>query len=498
MPLDLISLEALILFLVIYYNSEYNISNGKGINDNSTIGLINLLNLKEDIIMTTTISLKKNNAFDFSWLAPTICRLTESFGKGSIFSNWSKYQTSNVELEEIKKLIGDPDISISLKSEISYFCRSKIAEFSLYTMARRSEKFVRYAMYYMTDRNAKKIKMNKEDREFVNTISFYAGYGKIYEYDRINDITQYDIESASGVFTAPHCILLSEIRSRLNAESFVNKWKSKLASETILNINERIPLETTNKSYTDTDGFIHPFFKIVNGGASSIVFPKKPEYMDSDTFKLFDTDLSKILDGKEYYYSKKDDGAWYLNIKEGYSEKSFLLDDGSIMGPRKAYILGRIMLDNGYTDTLFVDINSNLATTLKIIDNPFYCLTIDEINEAKKNMFKNQAIYHYIDFSNSGYIFDSFTNVDKGAEMFERYIGGVIEVLKKSNIPSVRLRITDYKSPVCFTLVSDDKCNHTLLDCSQTIIKDLKLFVTSKSIIIKNGETSTEFKVNSK
>jgi hypothetical protein len=403
------------------------------------------------------------------------------------FSNNCKYaKVSAKEDKDIMDKIGNPDISDSLKQEIRYISNNKVALGIYLTLAKRSERYVRWTMYYMTHQDAKKINMAKEDREFVNSLAYYAGFGKIYECDEAKDLRKYDVAQSYGVFNAPHMILFSDIRERFSDPDFKALWQANIAAKSIIDINTK----RITTSQVDDQGFIHPAFTIVDGTEPpSIVMPKQPASMDNETFKLFESVFGKIIGNREYNYSMDDMGNWCITATEGIVMQTYLIDDGSIMGGRKVSILGRYMRLDGFTDTVFVDVNKHPAIAGKILTVPFYVMAPDEVSAVFRDMYQNCFIYRFIDFSNTGDIYDKVSLTENGDNIFGRYLDGVVKILGLEHV-DCRLRFAEFKSIHSFTLVSDDKCKTTLNanSMSPNILSGFKIRIADKKAYVMMGK----------
>lgn len=415
---------------------------------------------------------------------------------------FSKYLSDEKVFKEVDDMLGNPDISITLKSKISKMAGSPALEVAYISLARKTEKLIRYTLYYVTTHNAPKIKLSKKEREFVNTVAYYIGYGTIYNYDGVNDIQDYDIEHNFGTFNKDFLLMLRELRDIISKESFEAKWKAKLAAESILDtsvamlgVNDGSIVNST----IDENGMITPIFFTTNSEVANIITPKRPSYMDDDTFVKFENAFKGIL-SDNYYYTRNNDGCWVLNIYNPNSiiENSYIIDDGSIMGGNVVSILGNYQMSTGYIDTIFVNVSTHKDIVGNILSSPFYTLTNDELHAVSKDMFDNCKIYRTIDFSNTGEIMNMVDLVNNGKDTFGRYLSGVLSILEAKGIDA-RLRFSEFASPTSFVLVSDDKCSSPLPgSTSTTIIPDLKVLVTTNKMILVNNGTSEEFTVTRK
>ena len=73
------------------------------------------------------------------------------------------------------------DISEDMYEDILEVSDNHLIKIDLCNTALKTNKWVDYAIWYMSHPNAKLIQVNKKTKRFVNAISTLAGYGLIYK-----------------------------------------------------------------------------------------------------------------------------------------------------------------------------------------------------------------------------------------------------------------------------------------------------------------------------
>lgn len=331
-------------------------------------------------------------------------------------------------------------------------------------LAEYTNKWIAYAMYYMTTYNTNLLTngVTRQEKEFVNGIAELAGYGKIYQDADVANIEKYDSHGKNDNYKEDFLLDYPDLKRRLVEDDFIQKWHAKKSQEYLYGGNTP-RIDTTKldgpNCRVDENGYIHPlFFNPVSD--NSTIVTKRDACIDEETFNRFEKVLSQYINPNDkYYYTKDQDGNFNLVIQrnKAMAEDRYIIDDGSIMGGTGIYILANY--DAGdCQDSLFVNATKFHDIVSLIINNKFFIIKKEDAEFIMKtDQFQNPIIYHHIDMTNTQWL-DSLNASEK--VVLEKSILAAIKVLDKSS--DTRLRFLEYTNPVQFTLVSDIEVKSTL------------------------------------
>lgn len=345
---------------------------------------------------------------------------------------------------------------------------STLIEFDLISTAIKTNKWVNYAIWCMTDDNSVLLKADKDARELVNAISMIAGFGRIYQSSGVVDLNKYDIANKDREVGSKFLLSIEDLKKRFEDEEFRKAMRYKLAKINA-EINKNLIPASTNffgtPARVDNDGLIHPIF-FSNSSLREVMGPKQGD-LPKELFDRLDAALAPMITDAKYKYSYEASSHLPLltierNNSYGATE-SFLLDDGTIMGGSTISILGTYRTVNGNFDFIFVDVMKLPHIAFSIINRSFYQLTPDEVAEAFSVMLQNYSIYNIIDFSNTPW-FDYMTDNEKVA--LTKHLSDIIGFMHQDAgiYFSPRLRFTEYINPDNFGLISDNQVKSPLKD----------------------------------
>ncbi len=353
---------------------------------------------------------------------------------------------------------------------------SYFANVSEITVAIKTNHLIGYAMYYMATDSAKIIPLSKEEKEFVNGVSTYAGYGKIYTDCDNLDIEPYDCDIVTKKNAEKHILDLQYLNEKLNDEEFQQLWKAKLARLMIL--DPSVP-QLNGTVYTpeferlgfnarkDENGYIHPiFFKDSFDPATTqpqnpINYVRKGPGVSDEAYEKFEKAFSSYFASSPDYhrYVVDRNGNYNLiitRVNAMNAEDAYIIDDGSIMGGSNVYIMGSYISNMNTKESIFVNVNKHPDITSHILSNSFYVIDPMKVYEiANMDYLKNINIYNLIDFSGTDWL-DNITDPS------ERYIFSKNLTAAIAVCDGERMRFLEYQGPTKFTLISDKKCKSSL------------------------------------
>lgn len=399
------------------------------------------------------------------------------------------------EAFKMSQQIDTTDLSDKLYSDIRRMSRgSIIMEVAFTTTAIRTTKFIKYALYYLVDDNAKRIVMDEMDQRFVNSIAEMCGVQKIYpEMDSLN-LADYDSTNANHKYKKAYLLDLADLEMKVSNPEFIKLVKARAGRTSILDTGIGMLPGTVNGiiGRLDDDGLIHPIFFKPTDNSSQNYMKRQSAAISDKTFNKFENAFYNIFgQDDKYYYSTDEHGCYTLNIvrQNAYNAvDTYIIDDGSILGGTDVSILVSYMLPNDVVDKVFVNMNiANQDLIRKILNNRFYIMNKDEAMEAIYAMFNNAKIYHYVDFSDTDW-FSDLTPTDR--TILERKLGQIIQVIN-----DVRVRFNSFAGVGNFVLVSDKQCRSQLSydgTTSRNIEEGLVISVVDNSLTITHQDGQTQ------
>lgn len=412
------------------------------------------------------------------------------------------YQIADKEVKKAEETMDYGDISIDLYSEIVAIADgNRKEEELLLAKAIITEKWIKYALYYLTDKDAVKIVADAEAQELVNGVIelLLPQVGKLYDNAKIANLHKYNASELRNGYNGNYILNIDDITKRFTTE-LIEKAKEKFNIDSEANeedpySNLVIPKEPVieRMGRYDSEGYFHPIFlkdkdQIIE---ENNTIPVKPDYMNDEIFNKFETVFAPLTKNIKYFYNINQYGNWCINVvtRDGLAICSYILDDGTIMGGSKISILGRCQGSNGYLDTLFVDVEKFPNIVTEILTNSLYIMTPSEVSTVSSSLLHNGAIYHNIDFQNT-----QFMNDEIVVRNIESALSACIQLIN----PDIRMRFENFIDPSNFTLVSDSKCVSPLGYDNTTatrIQNDLKLVVEGNTITKIEGGKGTKYQL---
>ena len=361
------------------------------------------------------------------------------------------------------------DISEDMYEDILEVSDNHLIKIDLCNTALKTNKWVDYAIWYMSHPNAKLIQVNKKTKRFVNAISTLAGYGLIYKDMPPIDLKIYDINSPERKLGGKFLINLDELKERLVDPIFVRNMNLK---------KNKIAIEELRKSEQFNDGdIIHPFF--FNNIPIQDIGPKQGEGIDDILFYKLENSIGKLIINK-YCYFKDQFGVLRAKvIKDQYgTTEDYVLDDGSISGGTKISILG-MSASSGY----WVWVNSEIYPDIayNMLNRSFYYLNDDEVNRVNYyNLFSFET-NRFIDMANTPWV-DYLNDMDK--MYIEKYVSAILRHHSNDPLisPYTKFRFKSYTNCHNFVLVSDE---NVIL---QSITNEPFVYTLSLRYTVENGD----------
>lgn len=377
-----------------------------------------------------------------------------------VISNASKIHKERVEgrnevLQRATKAFKYP-VTGRLEKECNRLSNGNIASKGMYMkLAGDTCRLVSYTLWYMTNADVELIDANDTEKEFINAIGDYVGYGKLYREAGSSDLEWYDAKKRALGYSGPFLICIEDLEDIRIRQDFDRKWHETLQKR---NIETEVELPSPV------------------GTAAPVVFNAWPELrhdikplsMPEVLFTNFEVALDPFLRKMihiDHWYDVDPEGNYVLNIQPydsadnvtTYSPmiRTYTLDSGYIMGGSGISIMGKYGdPTTGWVDNIFVNVDQFPGIVTAILSSPYYVMG-PEAQEVFNAGFNNGKIYRYIDLSNT-YFLDTISKEDK--VMLNRTLSGCISVMDFE----LRYRIEDYVSPTKYKLIADQKCISTL------------------------------------
>lgn len=333
-----------------------------------------------------------------------------------------------------------------------------LAEIALTHMALKSNEWVSYAKYFMTNNDANIIKAPESAKRLVNSISLLAGFGKIYEDADSYDLTKLDSKRGKISSDQEWLVDVDQISKDITDPKFREAMKDRMI----------VLGKVAYGSTVINTGNINPIQSSIN----------KQNNLPDDLFNMLELYLKALLKDKSYYYHLEDTGLVILNI---YSNTmsifnntqtfySYTIDPGIIMGGTVVSVLCKYYKDDAMnTDTIFVSAQ-HPDILFSVFDDPNYVLSPEQVAEAYSEQFKNGLIYRYFDLSNTEFL-DTIDTTSR--EELELRLSAIIILLQQTPDPNhdiPRFRISNYKDPSHFEVISDSLVKAPLLSANSTEI----------------------------
>lgn len=399
-----------------------------------------------------------------------------------------KKQRDSIEVkieEELKKAVKATQSKVDdeVIEDITDSRLAIIHDYNLLFRAQFTNKWIGYALYYMTDESANLVNCDTDVMIFLNSICSAAGFGKMYQ-----DIGSYPLEIyeiANPMYDIENCkfiINAKKLRQRLNDKEFTSKIRKVQKKESIKQLSI-----AKNEEKVETPKYFMPAFTIVNNSqpTANKILEKKGEGVDDELFQRLESVFGVLLSNDNYRYDCNN-GIVTLSIlsNNGYIINAYTVDYGNILGGTKISLLTYFNI-NGFMDSIFFDVNKHKEIANNVLR--YNNISDVELNEVITDNFMNGTIYKYIDFSNTPWM-DNLSVLDKAN--LEKRLSYIVEKLKDlagviNDAP--RLRFIDYRDTSNFIL-SSDKCVVSQLPgvTSDIIAEGLSIIMNDKSVSIIN------------
>lgn len=373
----------------------------------------------------------------------------------------------------------------------------------LVAKATNTSKWIQYALYYMSDPDAKLVAaVEPKTKEFLNGISTMFGFGKMYESADTADLEVFDPKSEKFNIKLAYLLSVEALKEKAKPylaqiEDRKKQLEEMQKEDDMVDFGEtNIPKFTTVKD--EGSNIIHPiFFTKKDTNDSSEEWVKQGESISDDLFKKLEANFSEFLEGYEYRYEMCETGLINLFIKRqiitGFAQDIYTIDPGIVMGKDKFYILGRIP-----NDTIFVSTeHKNIVS--EIFASKFYVLRPDEIQEVAMDYFCNNNIYRYIDMTDTGFLnkldYDSYQKLGKKLTFIINQMKSLNDGI--TDIP--RFRFDKFESVEKFSIISDDKVVSPLKNSKETsslIAKGLTFEIDGDHVVQKMNDLSINYKID--
>lgn len=406
------------------------------------------------------------------------------------------------ELEKASKEMDFGEISGRLYSDIVIVSEdNRQVEQLMLAKAITTEKWIRYALYYLTNENVTKVVADKETQEFVNGVIKYVlpEAELLYPDQKAANLDKYNILNLMPTYSGKFVLSMYELNDRLDDEMMetarmlrVPGYKKSVTESPIV-IN---PITIGRTGRYDADGMYHPSFLNVDElAASNNAIPTRPDYMTDEEFNLFESKLLPLIpdDVKHFYFRDQHDN-WNIGIVSNYGTcvNEYLLDDGTIMGEDDVFVMGSNQTSEGYISRTFVNVTRHPEVASKILASASsYMITPFEIDEIGSQLLP-WFVYHHVDMSNTGFLADPAVKKD-----ITKPLCAAVQTVDMN--ADARFRFESYSDPTHFTLIADSRCKSPLAYTGETARNitvpgnELKLVVSDNVITLIYAGQETKY-----
>lgn len=342
----------------------------------------------------------------------------------------------------------------------------------IFQKALDGQKLVQYAYWYMTDEKATLVKKNQTDREIINSIASYFGFGKIYESAGVIDLRIYDPSYENEYFElSKYIFCINDFVKKSEDKSFMEKIaarKEQILAESQSPQDDEPEEDSSNPSHfwtVNEEGLYNPIYVVKDAKELNPELPIQGAGISDKAFKKLEELFKEYLTNDEKHrYEALDNGMYkfYITRKETGVEEFYTVDlDGMVMGCNKSYILA-----NTENDTMFVSFEHK-DIIKNILQSGFYRMSHNEYQKVIQDYFRNLNIYRYIDLTNSGFL------KELSPEDFQKLGKKITFILSKlagqnasGDFP--RFRFNKWVSVEDFMIISDPEVKSPLADVDGT------------------------------
>ena len=407
-----------------------------------------------------------------------------------------KKQTSEA-FKEAEKEFGGSFSKQQTEDIINKSGTDNLGKVKLLAKAMETNKWLQFALYYMTNENAILVKADEAEKELVNGIAKYFNFGKIYESAEIADLEVYDMSCEDKYIPVPKFIIsisgdiIPRTKDDLIMQKIANR-KEQLSAEKEFPQDDAPDEEFIKPSFvTDEDGVIHPVF------FTDIVItedkPVKGEGISDELFNRMETSLVPLIGENKHRYEVYGDLISLFISRPNGIEEQYIIDPGVVMGKDKLYILANVP-----GDTLFVSIE-HVDIVKNVLGNKFYILNPVEIQEVIQDYFRNLNIYRYIDMNKTSFLKDLDT---ESFQKLGKKLTFIISQIQSQSNPDQQLprfRFNSWESVDKFMIISDPDVKSPLKmtgETSPVIMEGLMFIVEGDKVTQKLRDAIVEFHID--
>lgn len=305
-----------------------------------------------------------------------------------------------------------------------------------------------------------------EDRKIKDTVEIMCGMGKQWGQGGI-DIDDVSATCIENVFSS----LKSIIEKLFNNSDFI--YKLDVISDSFKMAKEKFPPKKSDPNVLYFSNNI----------------PLQIRGMEQKTLDVIADTFGSLLEGKQYQFNQAGAMVELIILSNNLGYWKYTIDPGCLLG-RGISIIGNTPAGT----TQYVNIK-HTEIVKKILDDPLYILSPEEVQIARSDMFMNERIYCSIDMSDMNNYFDKLSE-DEYNKLGKKlsYIINIDIILVSGNLP--RMRFGKFNSIDDFELVSDKDCLSPIYNITSNILfPELKIVVKGDQITVYIGQNSTEYKI---
>ena len=366
--------------------------------------------------------------------------------------------------------------------------RSSFAQVDIMSKLLKTEQWVRYAYFYMTDNSAELFELDTETCELCNGISVLAGFGKMYPRYAVADLKDYDLKVCD--MTKTFLVDLDEVSAYVTNGNF--QIKMKLRAEALMNgsaveqkastIDETPVDHVTAEQQAQanqegqnwklgSDGLYHlgkqvfkedenlyrPFATNAEEAKTVSAPFKQPKEMSNRDFEKLNSVITPAITGTDkFWYEYDQNGLLILKVcnEQGMMINNVPVDLGDIVGGSHIHVMGNYNI-NGYVQSVLIDAEKHPDLASKVIQNPMYLLDNVEVGVVFEERKISSWLLKYFDMTGTPFL-DEMS--DPTAKRLEKRLQDIYTIVRNNTDPNFdvpRFRFDHFENPDNFVVVSD-------------------------------------------
>lgn len=198
--------------------------------------------------------------------------------------------------------------------------------------------------------------------------------------------------------------------------------------------------------------------------------------------RKFEEAFGEFVKDKSYQLNRFPGGAIQLVFNNGDGTFPTYWIDPDVAVGNGYMVLGNYVTGNPVMPLDTIPVHSSEKEILKkVLENPTYVLTPEEIQRCMSHMFTNQKIYSIVDMSNMSNRLSKLSE-DEFRKLGQKFTY-IINSLSQNEMG--RLRVNSWKSIDKFTMISDEKCKSPFPGTTLVNYSGVEVSVDKDTVTIK-------------